>query len=98
MAYVRAALAYWVPPCAFWPVGFFPGHLLSAGGAQLGLGFQQASAMEMVLLLLEVDLAPDLGILGPPLLEAFDPGRTKVFPGGLGAPKSSSSFSSCVIN
>eukprot|EP00959_Pyramimonas_sp_CCMP1952_P406958 8529273-Pyramimonas_sp.AAC.1 len=55
----------------------FPRHLLPARGAQLGLGFQQASIMETALLLLEVDLAPDLGILGLPLLDAFDLGRTK---------------------
>eukprot|EP00959_Pyramimonas_sp_CCMP1952_P035387 741386-Pyramimonas_sp.AAC.1 len=54
--------------------------------------------METELLLLDVDLAPDLGILGIPLLEAFDLGRMNVLSGGLGAFENSSSFSSCVIS
>eukprot|EP00959_Pyramimonas_sp_CCMP1952_P392453 8223886-Pyramimonas_sp.AAC.1 len=59
------------------------------------LGFQRASIVEAALLFLEVGLAPDLGILGLPLLEAFDLSGTKVLSGGLGAFKNSPSFSSC---
>eukprot|EP00959_Pyramimonas_sp_CCMP1952_P176074 3679557-Pyramimonas_sp.AAC.1 len=54
--------------------------------------------MEMVLLLLDVDIAPDPGILGLPLLDAFDLGRTNIPSGGLGTSKSSSSLSSCLMS
>eukprot|EP00959_Pyramimonas_sp_CCMP1952_P392827 8231249-Pyramimonas_sp.AAC.1 len=39
--------------------------------------------MDIALLLLDVDRAPDLGILSLPRLEAFDLGRTCVLSGGL---------------
>eukprot|EP00959_Pyramimonas_sp_CCMP1952_P121184 2533646-Pyramimonas_sp.AAC.1 len=54
--------------------------------------------MGTVLLLLEVDRARDRGILGLPLLEADDRGRTCVLSGGLAASRSSSSRSSCSTN
>eukprot|EP00959_Pyramimonas_sp_CCMP1952_P344641 7218024-Pyramimonas_sp.AAC.1 len=75
-----------------------PGHLLSACGVQSGLQFQHVSSMDIVLLLLEADRAPDLDILGPPLLEAFDLGRVNVLSVGFGTSRSSSSLSSCLIS
>eukprot|EP00959_Pyramimonas_sp_CCMP1952_P328308 6873567-Pyramimonas_sp.AAC.1 len=52
--------------------------------------------MDIMLLLLEADRAPDLGILGLPLLEAFDLGRAHVHSGGFDTSRSSSSLSSCL--
>eukprot|EP00959_Pyramimonas_sp_CCMP1952_P437975 9169415-Pyramimonas_sp.AAC.1 len=54
--------------------------------------------MEMVPLLLEVDLAPDLGILGLPLLGVFDLGRANALSGGLGTSRSPSPHSSWLIS
>eukprot|EP00959_Pyramimonas_sp_CCMP1952_P157140 3286031-Pyramimonas_sp.AAC.1 len=54
--------------------------------------------MDIALLLLDVDRAPDLGILSLPRLEAFDLGRMYVLSGSLAVSRSSSPLSSCLTN